>query len=542
MKRGLRTIFLALFTGVAGLFAVAIAVDWVQGVSTWFWEETTCTIQTAGVTGSGLDDGFELLVEYEYRFRGETHRGTEYRHDGASFRSLASARRAMHRFEPESRHPCWVNPDDPGEAYLVRANLWRGLWILLPLALVGVGLGLARFIRAMEDPTSRTAKQTVSGPTLILVFFGVFFLFGIGFFIPFFLQPALRVVEARSWEPVPCRILTSDVRTHAGDDGATYSIEVTYRYRYDGREYVSDRYQFMGGSSSGYDRKARLVAEIPEGSRATCWVDPDDPFEAVLDRGWGVDFLFGLIPLVFVAVGAGGLAFGLHHFRSSRKEAGRAHWSPPAATRLSHGGGPLELEPVWGPVGKLGCATFFALVWNGITSVFVWIVVKSFRDGDPEWFVAVLITPFVLIGLLLLSGIPYGLLALLNPKPRLRLSSATIPVGGSAQIDWSFRGDARRLRRLRIWLEASERVTRRSTSSISVETRKIEDSRIDVLDYADDRPLAFGSVTVHIPAGTRPTSEDEPATTWKLKLHASIDRWPDVQEEYEIGIDGSETR
>jgi hypothetical protein len=141
-------------------------------------------------------------------------------------------------------------------------------------------------------------------------FFAIFFLAGLGFF-SFFAVPIWRSFEARTWAAVPCEILESRVATHAGDDGDTFSVDVRYRYFVDGLEHVSDRYQFFFGSTGGYEGKARVVARLPPGARTVCYVDPEDPAEAVLNRSFTAEYLWGLLPLVFVAVGAGGIGMTL---------------------------------------------------------------------------------------------------------------------------------------------------------------------------------------------------------------------------------------
>lgn len=39
-----------------------------------------------------------------------------------------------------------------------------------------------------------------------------------------------------------------------------------------------------------------------------------------------------------------------------------------------------------------------------------------------------------------------------------------------------------------------------------------------------------------VPAGTPPSRDGEPAFRWRLKLHGTIDYWPDVTAEYEVRI------
>src|SRR5262245_9530536 len=105
----------------------------------------------------------------------------------------------------------------------------------------------------------------------------------------FFVRPAQRILAARTWQEVPCTIVESSVQTHSDEDGSTYSVNVVFTYSVDGSEYRSDRYKFMGGSSSGYDSKAKVVAALPAGTRTTCWVNPADPTDAVVNRGFTPD-------------------------------------------------------------------------------------------------------------------------------------------------------------------------------------------------------------------------------------------------------------
>ncbi len=388
----------------------------------------------------------------------------------------------------------------------------------MPLLFVAVGGGSlwaihrgpfrpgAAAIRAGPSLSEKTRPLRSAG--FVALFFGLFFVVGVGFLIPFFIWPALRVVEARSWTETPCEILSSGVRTHSGDDGSTYSVQVLFRYEIDGREHISDRYQFLSGSSSGYERKAKAVEKIPPGTQTLCYVNPDDPFDAVLERGFTVDYLFGLVPLVFVLIGAGGVIFSLGAARAAKRDASRPSWGEPRvmgleAAAAQQSQGPVSLEPAFGPFGKLGCLTLVALFWNGLVSVFVWVALKSWRAGSPDWVLTIFITPFVLIGLLLAACIPYSILALANPRPRLRLSRGAIPLGGSAQIEWSFRGFSGRLRRLRIWLECLESTTRSGGSGRATAGKTT--ATVEILDRERGWGLDYGSASFTLPEQGRPS-------------------------------------
>lgn len=579
------TLFLGLFAAIGLLGTVAVAIDWLQGVETYTWEAGTCTIESSDVVQHEGESAYVIEFAYRYARRGEEHRSRDFQHGYTGSEDLGETERLADRYAVGEEVECWIDPDAPENAYLRRANLWSGLWIFVPLLFLAVGAGalwlLHGFGKDNGAPNGSDGREPLApirippgarGPAttaekepspfktvgLLVGFFGIFFLVGAGLFFPFFLLPALRVVEAQSWREVPCIIVSSDVRSHSSDDGVTYSIDVVYRYEVDGREHRSNRYQFMGGSTSGYDGKAEVVAGIPAGAETTCYVDPDDPFEAVIERGFTTDYLFGLLPLAFAAIGLGGMTFVVLGARAVRNDAARPAWGAPVQdVRIpapqpvgiedgmgagpgagTGAAGPITLEPAMGRVGKLGCAIGVALLWNGITAPFVWIVVKSFREGNPEWFVAVVITPFVLIGLLLASGIPYAILALVNPKARVTLSRSALRAGEPVQIEWSFVGMASRIRRVKIWLESSRTTTETVTTSRSASVRTRTDvlDTVEILERGRDERVEAGSITFVVPGDTTPSSDGDEAIGWKLKLQGDIAFWPDVLEEFPIPV------
>lgn len=395
------------------------------------------------------------------------------------------------------------------------------------------------------SPTTRSISRRARAtrPGCLVGFFAVFLLAGLGFLM-FFLVPAVKVVKALSWEEVPCTILDSEVASHSDSDGTTYSVEVRYSYQVDWVEYTSNRYEFMGGSSSGYEGKAEVVERYPPGSQATCWVDPEDPTEAVLYRGFTWPYLFALLPLVFVAVGAGGIVFVLRGGR--RSSAARAEWLPePKAKPAVEGfvsqvpgaalSGPVQLEARASPLGKFVGMLFVAAFWNGITGIFVWQAVKGWQAGAGDGCLTVFLIPFVGVGLLLLAGVPYQFLALFNPRLHLTLSSATVALASSAQISWRFSGMPGRIRRLRIVLEGREEATYRRGTTTSTDREVF--ARLPVVDTEHGVEIATGNATLSLPEETMHSfTAPNNKVVWSLKVEGEIRYWPDVSEELELVV------
>lgn len=117
-----------------------------------------------------------------------------------------------------------------------------------------------------------------------------------------FLLPLRRVRRAKSWRKTHCVILHSSVSEDATDSGL-YRILVTYRYAFAGHPYSSSRYSFSPSSASaGYRGKKRLAGRLAPGTATYCYVNPDDPHDAVIERGvtWDI-VVWGVFGFVFLA-------------------------------------------------------------------------------------------------------------------------------------------------------------------------------------------------------------------------------------------------
>jgi hypothetical protein len=122
----------------------------------------------------------------------------------------------------------------------------------------------------------------------------------------FFAGPIRKVFQAKSWQHVPCTILSS--QTRSPDGGETCSVEVTYEYFVGGERRLGSQYQFMSGSSSiDCEGKRTVVGRLAPGTQAVCFVNPADPSDAVIERGFTPEMLFALIPAAFVAFGCAGI-------------------------------------------------------------------------------------------------------------------------------------------------------------------------------------------------------------------------------------------
>lgn len=117
------------------------------------------------------------------------------------------------------------------------------------------------------------------------------------------------LIAARSWVETPCTMERCEF-IRDDDDGA--HLEVLYRYEVDGASYTSDRLDAVIGRMGDDDEfEERIQLLYPAGSTTVCYIDPEDPSRAVLDRHHGADaprrmwllaFPFTCVGLVFLVM------------------------------------------------------------------------------------------------------------------------------------------------------------------------------------------------------------------------------------------------
>jgi hypothetical protein len=339
-------------------------------------------------------------------------------------------------------------------------------------------------------------------------------------------------------------VVSSGVRSHSGSNGGTtYSVNILYSYEYNEREFKANRYDFMGGSSSGSRHKYDIVARYATGSRTLCYVNPNDPTEAVLERGFTPTMWFGLIPLVFVLVGMCGLVSTVR----TRARGGLVQTGAPIGAfsfsksevvpRIDSAAEtePLVLKPNISPWGKLIGAMIFALFWNGIVSVFVIHIIKSWRSGPFEWFLALFMIPFVLIGLGIIVASVYFLLALFNPRPLITITPAAIRLGDTFRVEWELSGRTDVLRGLRICLEGREEATYQSGKNTATDKNVFAD--IQITDVTVSQEMRSGSGTATVPGQSMHSlMGSHNRIVWAIRVQGEIARWPDVDEDFPVTV------
>jgi hypothetical protein len=390
---------------------------------------------------------------------------------------------------------------------------------------------MAARAQTFEPLSSRPGRDDSA---LSIIIFASFLLIGGGISFAF-LRDVPKILSARGWEPVSCVIVGSAVaESHAGE-GPSYQVELEYAYAFDGQTFRGRRYSFMKVWTEDRARWQSIVDRHPAGSRAVCYVNPRHPSEAVIERGFTSDSLFGLIPISLAVIGAGGLVSSLRKLRQRRQPMAGAlaisNADTPAAATTK---GPVTLQPLYTPPRRLLGKLVSLALWAGFTW-FATLMTQGWRSRNPGLFEMVFGGVWAVVGIRTILGIARHFLALAAPRPKLTMTRGTVRLGESFGLQWEILGHRSWMRRLRIYLEGREEATyQRGTDTV---TDRHVFRTIDMVDLTDPVRFASGQVTVTVPGDSMHSfASEHNKIIWEIHVQAEIPVWPDVQERFPLSV------
>ena len=302
------------FTAFGALFLYLIVREYLTTLNTHRWPKAPATIQSIEIEypktapRASQHDVFQLLVQFEYSYDDQLFQGNKFRRNpywSDSYETLADKKWDIVRNEWQH---AFVNPEDPTVAILEQDSLWFGMLILLPLLFLLIGLSCIVGSLGLWPRRLRWSGLARPRSRSLPILFGIVFLsIGVPLLAFLCIGPLLQSLSASRWNEVPCTVIWSRVREYDSDDGYTYSPEVFYEYSYDDEVHRSNQYSFDTTSSSGRGGKQRVIDQYPSGAEAKCYVDPNKPWRAVINRRtpMALVFITGIIGGVFSLIGAG---------------------------------------------------------------------------------------------------------------------------------------------------------------------------------------------------------------------------------------------
>jgi hypothetical protein len=162
-------------------------------------------------------------------------------------------------------------------------------------------------------------------------------------------------------------------------------------------------------------------------------------------------------------------------------------------------------------------------------------LIKDWGSGGFSWFPAIFLTPFVLIGLGLISAFLHQLGAFFNPRPVLHLDSGQPRLGTTMTVRWEIPAGAGRLKSLKILLRGEEVATyRRGTNSV---TERSTFHETEILSTEMVEMMRAGRGSTRLPAESVPSwKSSNNRIEWTIAVEGSIALWPDISDTHCIEV------
>jgi hypothetical protein len=178
-----------------------------------------------------------------------------------------------------------------------------------------------KFPRRRMPPSARRPRSSSSSGKLIASFFALLLL-GAGLFFTWSLWNAYqRAKKLDTWRPVPCVIVISRVAEEKRSLSmpTEFRAFVEYSYIVEDVPRQSRKIRRFDGAFAEKSRAEAVVKQYPEGAGTTCYVNPDNPAEAVLERESKKAVYTLWFPMLFV-IGGGGLLVSVWRRRRQEEE------------------------------------------------------------------------------------------------------------------------------------------------------------------------------------------------------------------------------
>jgi hypothetical protein len=495
------------------------------------------------------DPVFRPDLRYRYEIDGRKLTGTKLWKDKDGSDDHEDLAEIRERFAqgPEGRlhevteiaAECRVKPGEPETSALLPSGsglifgglvfaTFGGFFVLIGVAMLFSGKDAAKSV-------SKKGHENIAVAVVAFLFFGVA---GLAVMFGLIVPKAIEWVSMGTWKETEAEVIWSRVRSNSDSDGTTYAVDLFYRYQVDGREYRSNRYDLLGGSSSGSKRKHEVVRAHPPGTKITILVDPGEPWRAVVVRSPGWMALFALFPLPFLAVGFYGLRWTIRQ-RRERASVSRPRGGHVAAVRAHHMGPQPLAAGEWVRAGSSRVGGFiallvFALLWNG----FLFFFQRGLWGDGPHvigGIFTVFMIPFFLVGIGVAAGAVYAFAALFAPRFEIQLAGGDLKPGGSVRLQWRRAGGFGETKDFSLLLIGREEATWAQGSSNST-ARSIFHEDI-LFETTVPQAMSTGGVSLRIPADSLPTFRGEHnRLLWFVCLRAKVPWLPDLRDEREITV------
>lgn len=389
-----------------------------------------------------------------------------------------------------------------------------------------------------NQPFSEKKVTTTKGALgCLTVFFSIFLIIGLSLGWKLFIDPIIKIIQSQTWVETACTIISSEVAEKDDSDETTYKVDIKYKYKFNDVAYESKQYNFINTYSSGRKSKVKVVKEYPPNKTTVCYVNPDNPTQAVIYRGLEADFIYIIVPMLFVLVGAGGIGFAINSLKQSTPILA----TNPASAKLAQSDQPIntqyftkeniELKPAVLPYHKVLGIGFFCLFWNGIVIIFV----VNMSNNGSSLFEKIFFSPFVLIGLGFVYLLFTSVKTIFAPQPKFFIDRPFVGLGNKLKLSWIMDSNPASFRAMTIQLEAYEESKYRKGTDTYTDKQTFYQKML--LKTSEPSEMAKSEVIIDIPKDSVPSfTAENNRIVWSISAKVMVEGWADFTETYEITV------
>jgi hypothetical protein len=357
-----------------------------------------------------------------------------------------------------------------------------------------------------------------------------------------------------------CKIVGKRLAETDGENGKLYKPEFQIEYTINGLTKTLWTYSINNPYSSGREGKQAILTKFSVGDTVACWYNPVDPSQVVLVRGysWWI-YLALFVPAAFIVIGAGGLIYNFLRWGKSAERCAaftrrvqdrdlfgasdstqRDYQNVPQRSDITNSPGtkllyrlPIETSPGWALFGAfLGC-----VIWNGIVTVIVFVVIRGHIANDPDWILTFFTIPFVLVGIFLIYLFFRQLLVTAAIGPTLlEISDHPLHPGGEYQVFLSQSGRLK-VNNLCLSLVCSEEATYRQGTNTRTEMRQVyrqEIFRREKFDIPPGIPFETNQAFTMPEGAMHSFKAPHNAVDWTLLVEGDIANWPNFKRAFSV--------
>ncbi len=116
-----------------------------------------------------------------------------------------------------------------------------------------------------------------------------------------------RAEETRRWAPTPCRIISAQLNSDrpTPSSNPAFKAEIQYAYTFAGSSKTGSHIKRVDSASQHEENARQKLEEYPVGLETTCYVNPEQPDQAILIHDSRAPLYSIWFPLLFVVGGLG---------------------------------------------------------------------------------------------------------------------------------------------------------------------------------------------------------------------------------------------